>query len=135
MQVHYHFSSQFRYIFDKCQVLSHSIWRQKRIHCFTCCSRWWTSFFCSRQKLSSASAKPYPPLPFGLSSASQLGHEPLDPRAKDTRPDMVVHIRNEAHVKKAGKRILKRLHPGDESIFLNDEIKGHFPATQQETKY
>jgi hypothetical protein len=38
-------------------------------------------------------------------------------------------------VKKAGKRILKRLHPGDESIFLNDEIKGHLPVTQQETKY
>jgi hypothetical protein len=65
----------------------------------------------------------------------ELGHEPLDPRAKDARPHRVVHIRNEAHVKKARKRILKRLHPGDESIFLNDEIKGHLPVTQQETKY
>jgi hypothetical protein len=38
-------------------------------------------------------------------------------------------------VKKAGNRLLKRLHPADESLLLNDEVKGHFPETQQENNY
>jgi hypothetical protein len=42
-----------------------------------------------------------------------------------------VHVCHKADVKEASNSLLKRLHPADEGLFLDDKVEEHFPETQK----
>ncbi len=61
----------------------------------------------------------------------EFRHVSLEVRAQVAWADRIVHVSHEADVKEAGDSLLKRLHPADEGLFLDDKIEVHFPETQK----